>query len=150
MKYEYKDNTATESSYCCICRFDFRSEEKPGFFSRFKRGAKKGEEAERQERAGRPVDPASFPEVKSRRSTLPPLNPTKDPAQDSVKDTGKGAWDWSVSEEPTLANTMDPMYRRPLGASANLDPVELRDTIPTQTIKRFTEQYQRRMKQTIQ
>lgn len=55
-------------------------EEKPGFFARLKkRGAKNEEEVSR--RTSKQIDPKAFPEVKSRKSTLPPIYPAKEPAQ---------------------------------------------------------------------
>ena len=68
---------------------DVYREEKSGFFARLtRRGAKKNsatdgqEDTTRREAAGQ-VDPAEFPDVKSRKSTLPPLYPNKDLAADA-------------------------------------------------------------------
>jgi len=55
-------------------------DEKPGCFARFKRGKRGANDQENgnvSKVQAQQVDPRSFPEVKSRKSTLPPLQPTK-------------------------------------------------------------------------
>ena len=57
-------------------------EEKPGFFARLRK--KKNATNEEAGRASQQVDPSTFPEVKSRKTSLPPLYPTKDCAQEAM------------------------------------------------------------------
>jgi len=71
-------NAALFRRYRCI--FISYREEKRGFFARLtRRGAKKNaatEDGDPARRTSRQVDPATFPEVKSRKSILPPLHDT--------------------------------------------------------------------------
>ena len=64
-------------------------EGKPGFFARLKRkkNAATDDDHSRRQSANQ-VDPAAFPDVKARRSTLPPLYPTKEPAQSELAREG--------------------------------------------------------------
>ena len=70
-----------DTGTCCCCVVLVCREPKRGFLARLtRRGAKKDAEAAAQDedsvrRVSRQADPAAFPEVKSRRSTLPPLYP---------------------------------------------------------------------------
>ena len=64
--------------------------EKRGFFARLRKKNAPGDEDTTGARASQRVDPSTFPDVKSRRSTLPPIQPELGAEGDDAPAAGRG------------------------------------------------------------